>query len=64
MTIRVFFPIIFTCAPSEENKVKMSENVQKNGAQSTFDMQKSQIEKLRFDCAGASGSRVTAPRNQ
>ena len=38
MTIRVFFAIIFTCAPSEENKVKMSENVQKNGAQSTFDM--------------------------
>ena len=33
-----FFPIIFTCAPSEENKVKMSENVQKNCAQSIFDM--------------------------
>ena len=58
-----FFALVFTRVPSEGNEVQMSQNMQKKAAEITFVNNNSQIEKLRFDCAGASGSRVKAPRN-
>ena len=65
LIFRVFFvALVFTCVPSEGNEVKMSQNMQKKDAEITFFNNNSQIEKLRFDCAGASGSRVNAPRNR
>ena len=60
----LFFALAFMRVPSEGNEVKMSQNMQKKDAEITFVNNNSQIEKLRFDCAGASGSRVKAPRNR
>ena len=37
MTFHHLFALVFTCAPSEENEVQMSQNVQEKEAQSTFD---------------------------
>ena len=42
----------------------MSQNMQKKDAEITFVNNNSKIQKQRFDCAGASGSRVKAPRNR
>ena len=65
MIFLVFFvALVFTCVPSEGNEVQMSQNMQKKDAEITFVNNNSQIEKQRFDCAGASGSRVKAPRNR
>ena len=65
MIFRVFFvALVFTCVPSEGNEVQMSQNMQKKDAEITFFNNNSQIEKLRFDCAGASGLRVKAPRKR
>ena len=59
-----FFALVFTRVPSEGNEVQMSQNMQKKDAEITFFNNNSQIEKQRFDCAGASGSRVKAPRSR
>ena len=42
----------------------MSQNVKKMMPKLHLLRSNSDIEKLRFDCAGASGSRVKAPRNR
>ena len=59
-----FVALVFTRVPSEGNEVQMSQNMQKNDAGITFVNNNSQIEKLRFDCAGASGSMVKVLRNR
>ena len=64
MIFLVFFALVFTRVPSEGNEVQMSQNMQKKDAEITFVNNNSQIEKQRFDCAGASGSRVKASRNR
>ena len=64
MIFLVFFYPCFTRVPSEGNEVQMSQNMKKKDAEIAFVDNKSQIEKLSFDCAGASGSRVKAPRNR
>jgi len=64
MIFLVFFSLVFTRVPSEGNEVKMSQNMQKKNADITLFNNNSQIEKLRFDCAGASGLRVKAPRKR
>ena len=63
MIFLVFFALVFTRVPSEGNEVLMAQNMQKKDAEIACFNNNSQIEKLRFDCAGASGSRVKAPRN-
>ena len=64
MIFLVVFSLVFTRVPNEGNEVQMSQNIQKKNAGITFVDNNSKIEKLRFDCAGASGSRVKAPRNR
>ena len=64
MTFRVLIALVFTCVPSEGNEVQMSQNMQKKDTETTLFNNNSQIEKLRFDCAGASGLRVKAPRKR
>ena len=58
------FTLVFTRVPSDENEFQMSQNVRKRMPKLHLFSSNSQIEKLRFDCAGASGSRVKAPRNR
>ena len=58
------FALVFTRVPSEGNEVQMSQNMQKKDAEITFVNNNSQTEKQRLNCAGASGSRVKAPRNR
>ena len=57
MIFLVVFALVFTRVPSEENEVQMTQNMQKKDTEITLFNDNSQIEKLRFDCAGASGLR-------
>ena len=64
MTFRVFICPCFYMCSKRKNEVQRSRNVRKRVPKLHLFSNNSQIEKLHFDCAGASGSRVKAPRNR
>ena len=58
------WPLFLHVLRAQKMMSKCHKRVQKRMPKVYLISNNSQIEELRFDCAGASGSRVKAPRNR